>query len=38
MATVLDQPSYSLREFRILPGFTPPDGNALNVDAGGYRG
>ena len=32
MATVLDQPSCSLREFRILPGFTPPDGNALNVD------
>ena len=32
MAKVLDTPSHSLREFRILPGFTPPDGNALNVD------
>ena len=32
MAKVLDAPSHSLREFRILPGFTPPDGNALNVD------
>ncbi|MBT3346252.1 MAG: CBS domain-containing protein [Gemmatimonadetes bacterium] len=32
MAKVLDVPSHSLREFRILPGFTPPDGNALNVD------
>jgi len=31
MATVLESPSHSLREFRILPGFTPPDGNALNV-------
>ena len=32
MATVLESPSHSLREFRILPGYTPPDGNALNVD------
>jgi len=32
MAKILDRPSYSLKEFRILPGFTPPDGNALNVD------
>ena len=31
MATVLDTPSHSLKEFRILPGYTPPDGNALNV-------
>ena len=31
MAKVLDRPSHSLREFRILPGYTPPDGNALNV-------
>lgn len=31
MAKVLDSPSHSLREFRILPGYTPPDGNALNV-------
>ncbi len=32
MSKVLDRPSHSLREFRILPGYTPPDGNALNVD------
>ena len=32
MAKILDRPSYSLKEFRVLPGFTPPDGNALNVD------
>ncbi|MED5415971.1 MAG: IMP dehydrogenase [Candidatus Latescibacterota bacterium] len=32
MAKVLDAPSHSLREFRILPGYTPPDGNALNVN------
>jgi len=31
MAKVLDRPSHSLREFRILPGYTAPDGNALNV-------
>jgi len=31
MAKVLDYPSHSLREFRILPGYTPPDGNALSV-------
>ena len=31
MAQILSQPSHSLREFRILPGYTPPDGNALNV-------
>ena len=31
MATVLDTSSHSLKEFRILPGYTPPDGNALNV-------
>lgn len=32
MAQILSQPSHSLREFRILPGYTPPDGNALNVE------
>ncbi len=32
MAKVLDRLSFSLKEFRILPGYTPPDGNALNVD------
>ncbi len=32
MSKVLDRPSHSLREFRILPGYTPPDGNALNID------
>ena len=31
MAKVLDFQSPSLREFRILPGYTPPDGNALSV-------
>ena len=34
MAQILNRPSHSLREFRILPGYTPPDGNALNVDLG----
>ncbi|MEE2657512.1 MAG: IMP dehydrogenase [Candidatus Latescibacterota bacterium] len=32
MAKVLETPSHSLREFRLLPGYTPPDGNALNVE------
>ena len=31
MAQVLDTPSHSLKEFRILPGYTPPNGNAPNV-------
>ena len=31
MATVLPALSHSLKEFRILPGYTPPDGNAPNV-------
>ena len=34
MAQILDSPSHSLKEFRILPGYTPPDGNALNVNLG----
>ncbi len=32
MAKVLQNPSHSLKEFRILPGYTPTDGNAPNVD------
>ncbi len=32
MAKVLQNPSHSLKEFRILPGYTPADGNAPNVD------
>jgi len=31
MAKVLNAPSHSLKEFRILPGYTPADGNAPNV-------
>ena len=31
MAQVLNTPSHSLKEFRILPGYTPPNGNAPNV-------
>ncbi len=31
MAQVLKTPSHSLKEYRILPGYTPPDGNAPNV-------
>jgi len=31
MAQVLNNPSHSLKEFRILPGYTPADGNASNV-------
>jgi IMP dehydrogenase len=31
MATVLQIPSHSLKEFRILPGYTPADGNAAAV-------
>ena len=31
MAQVLATPSHSLKEFRILPGYTPPNGNAPNV-------
>ena len=31
MAQVLNTPSHSLKEFRILPGYTPPEGNAPNV-------
>ena len=32
MAKVLPNPSHSLKEFRILPGYTPADGNAPNVE------
>ncbi len=32
MAKVLSNPSHSLKEFRILPGYTPADGNAPNVE------
>ena len=32
MAKVLPNPSHSLKEFRILPGYTPVDGNAPNVE------
>ena len=31
MAQVLSTPSHSLKEFRILPGYTPTDGNAPNA-------
>ncbi|MGY8824252.1 MAG: IMP dehydrogenase [Candidatus Latescibacterota bacterium] len=31
MAKVLQDPSHSLKEFRILPGYTPADGNAPNI-------
>ena len=31
MAQVQKTPSHSLKEFRILPGYTPPNGNAPNV-------
>ena len=31
MAQVLSTPSHSLKEFRILPGYTPTDGNAPNT-------
>ncbi len=32
MATVLNAPSYSLKEFRILPGYTPADSSAPHQD------
>ena len=32
MAKVLPNPSHSLKEFRILPGYTPADGNASDVE------
>jgi IMP dehydrogenase len=32
MAKVLNIPSHSLKEFRILPGYTPADGNANQVN------
>ena len=32
MAKVLEAPSHSLKEFRILPGYTPADGNAAHID------
>lgn len=32
MAKVLPNPSHSLKEFRILPGYTPADGNGPNVE------
>ena len=32
MAKVLPNPSHSLKEFRILPGYTPADGNTPNIE------